>query len=46
VDELKKAGGKVLIDKPVERPTGRGLYFFDTERNYNSASVSGVRNGF
>jgi hypothetical protein len=34
VDELKKAGVKVLIDKPVERPTGRGLYFFDTEGNY------------
>jgi glyoxylase I family protein len=34
VDELKKAGVKVLIDKPVARPTGRGLYFFDTEGNY------------
>ena len=33
-DELKKAGVKVLIDKPVARPTGRGLYFFDTEGNY------------
>jgi hypothetical protein len=34
VDELKKAGVKVLIDKPVARPMGRGLYFFDTEGNY------------
>jgi predicted enzyme related to lactoylglutathione lyase len=34
VGELKKSGVKVLIDKPVERPTGRGLYFFDTEGNY------------
>jgi predicted enzyme related to lactoylglutathione lyase len=34
VDELKKAGVKVLIDKPVARPTGRGLYFFDTEGKY------------
>ena len=33
-DELKKAGVKVLIDKPVARPSGRGLYFFDTEGNY------------
>ena len=34
VGELKKAGVKVLIDKPVKRPSGRGLYFFDTEGNY------------
>ena len=34
VDELKKAGVKVIIDKPIVRPTGKGLYFFDTEQNY------------
>lgn len=34
VGELRKAGVKVLIDEPVARPTGRGLYFFDTEGNY------------
>jgi len=33
-DELKKAGVKVLIDKPVVRPTGKAIYFFDTEQNY------------
>jgi predicted enzyme related to lactoylglutathione lyase len=33
-DELKKAGVKVIIDKPIARPTGKGLYFFDTEQNY------------
>ena len=33
-DELKKAGVKVIIDKPIVRPTGKGLYFFDTEQNY------------
>ncbi|MGH7772973.1 MAG: VOC family protein [Candidatus Binatia bacterium] len=34
VEELKKAGAKVLIDEPVVRPTGRGIYFFDPEGNY------------
>jgi glyoxylase I family protein len=34
VDELKKAGVKVLIDEPVVRPSGRGIYFFDPEGNY------------
>jgi hypothetical protein len=33
-DELKKAGVKVIIDKPIVRPTGKGLYFFDIEQNY------------
>jgi predicted enzyme related to lactoylglutathione lyase len=33
-DELKKAGVKVLIDKPVVRPTGKAIYFFDPEMNY------------
>jgi len=33
-DELKKAGVKVLIDQPVVRPTGKAIYFFDTEQNY------------
>jgi predicted enzyme related to lactoylglutathione lyase len=33
-DELKKAGVKVLIDKPVVRPTGKAIYFYDTEQNY------------
>jgi hypothetical protein len=33
-DELSKAGVKVLIDKPVVRPTGKAIYFFDTEQNY------------
>lgn len=33
-DELKKAGAKVLIDKPVVRPTGKAIYFFDPEMNY------------
>jgi predicted enzyme related to lactoylglutathione lyase len=33
-DELKKAGVKVLIDEPVVRPTGKAIYFFDTEQNY------------
>lgn len=32
--ELKKAGVKVLIDEPIVRPSGRGLYFYDTEGNY------------
>lgn len=34
VDELKQAGVKVLIEKPVVRPTGRAIYFFDPEGNY------------
>ena len=34
VEELKKAGVKVPFDQPVVRPSGRGLYFFDTEGNY------------
>jgi len=33
-DELRKAGVKVVIDKPVVRPTGKAIYFFDTEQNY------------
>ena len=33
-DELKKAGVKVSIDKPVVRPTGKAIYFYDTEQNY------------
>jgi len=33
-DDLKKAGVKVIIDKPVVRPSGKGIYFFDTEQNY------------
>jgi catechol 2,3-dioxygenase-like lactoylglutathione lyase family enzyme len=32
--ELKKAGVKVLIDKPVMRPSGKAIYFFDPEMNY------------
>jgi predicted enzyme related to lactoylglutathione lyase len=34
VDELKKAGVKVLIETPVVRSTGRAIYFFDPEGNY------------
>ncbi|HUK42052.1 MAG TPA: VOC family protein [Candidatus Acidoferrales bacterium] len=33
-EELRKAGVKVLIDKPVLRPTGKAIYFFDPEMNY------------
>jgi catechol 2,3-dioxygenase-like lactoylglutathione lyase family enzyme len=32
--ELRKAGVKVLIDKPVMRPSGKAIYFFDPEMNY------------
>jgi len=34
VDELKRAGVKVLIEEPVVRTTGRAIYFFDPEGNY------------
>jgi catechol 2,3-dioxygenase-like lactoylglutathione lyase family enzyme len=34
VDDLRKAGVKILIEEPVVRSTGRAIYFFDPEGNY------------
>jgi hypothetical protein len=41
--QLKSAGVKILIDKPVVRPTGRAIYFFI--RKETTSSSSGL-NGF
>ena len=45
-DELKKAGVKVLIDKPVVRPTGKAIYFYRYRDRITFSSGRGRKMSF